>query len=297
MLDLAQKQTYPSALYIVATPIGNLADITMRAVHVLSISDYIACEDTRNSQTLLQSYNIAIKNKLISCHQHNQQQASAQIIAHLLNKKIVSYISDAGTPSISDPGAILVNAAIEHNIKIIPIGGISAVSSIVSIAGVMSTDASNSNYYFAGFLPTKNQQRLKYLQQLYNYNVPIILFESPHRIKQTLEDLKINFMGEKLIIAREISKKFEDITYTKVGEEFNNLNTKGEFCLMISNFKNLNLNLESNNIINHPQYTQINSLIISLLPLLGTKQTSQIVAKSFNLNTKDVYNLCLHFST
>ncbi len=279
--NIVDKQIYPNAsLYIVATPIGNLADITLRALHVLSIADYIACEDTRHTAQLLQAYNI--KAKTIACHMHNQQEASQTILEYLKQGLKVAYVSDAGTPCISDPGSILVEQTIQNGFKVIPIGGISTPATLISVAGNLKNINSDLPLYcFAGFLPVNQQARLKYLKKLSAYKMATVIFESPNRIEQTLQDLKLDFLGRKLIIGRELTKQFEEIIYTKVGEDIN-IKTKGEFCLMLGESENQEVSNEL-----------INNLLEQMLPHLGTKQTSIIIANALNISQKEVYNQAL----
>jgi 16S rRNA (cytidine1402-2'-O)-methyltransferase len=264
----------------VSTPIGNLADITLRALHVLSIVDYIACEDTRHTAQLLQAYNI--KAKTIACHMHNQQQASQTVLNHLAQGLKIAYVSDAGTPCISDPGSILVEQVINAGFKVIPISGISTPTTLISVAGII--DKNNSGlpaYCFAGFLPTNQQARLKYLQKLSNYKMPVAVFESPNRIEQTLQDLNIDFTGRKLIIGRELTKQFEEIIYTKVGADIS-ITKKGEFCLILGASEEQEVSNEL-----------VHNLLSEMLPHLGTKQSSIVIANALNISQKEIYNQAL----
>jgi len=281
MLHLAQNQDYPPALYIVSTPIGNLADITVRALYVLSIVDYIACEDTRHTGLLLQNY--AIKAKTISCHEHNQKQMSQTILNYLQQGLRIAYVSDAGTPAISDPGSILVDTVLKAKFKVIPISGISTPTALMSVAGQITQDNS-SNYCFAGFLPTSNKAKLDYLEKLANYRIPIIFFESPKRIEQTLKDLKIHFNNRKIVIARELTKRFEEIIYANINEDIK-INPKGEFCILIHGDDTK----ESN-----PQLAV--KLLKELIPQIGTKQSSKIVANCLDMPQKLIYNLALELN-
>ncbi len=287
LAHLSDRQSYPApALYIVATPIGNLADITLRALHVLGLVDYIACEDTRHTNQLLQAY--GIQGKTLACHQHNQQGASQSIINYLQQNLRVAYVSDAGTPAISDPGNILVQNVLNAGFKVIPIGGISTPTTLMSIAGQFNTNKDmhhTSNYYFAGFLPHTTSMRQEYLKQLSTYNVPIILFESPKRIQATLQELNAHFMHRKLVIGREISKQFESIQYSHVGDTNIDIIEKGEFCLIIDGCAESTSAYAQNHIIQTMQL---------LLPHLGSKQSSIALAKIFNLPQKELYQIALN---
>jgi 16S rRNA (cytidine1402-2'-O)-methyltransferase len=282
---LSEKQHYPqAALYIVATPIGNLADITLRALHVLQLVDYIACEDTRHTNQLLQAY--GIQAKTLACHQHNQQEASQTILGYLKQNLRIAYVSDAGTPGISDPGSILVQNALNAGFQIIPIGGISTPTTLMSVAGQFSAnknDAASSNYYFAGFLPHSTQTRQNYLKLLSSYTMPIVLFESPKRIQATLQELQMHFMHRKLVIGREISKQFESIQYTHVGDASMQITQKGEFCLIIDGC--------ATTAYSEDQVGQIMQLV---MPYLGSKQSSIALSKILNISQKDLYQIALN---
>ena len=189
-------------LYIVSTPIGNLSDITLRAINVLKHSEYILCEDTRTSKKLLDKYKI--KSKLISNHKFNETKNLDKILAILISEKIVSIISDAGTPTISDPGKILINACVKNKINIYPIPGPSAVSSAVSVSGF------SEKYFFYGFFPNKRKDLLKDLKNLSNIDASIVFFISPKKINDSIEHIKNFFPGRKILICREMTKFFEE---------------------------------------------------------------------------------------
>ena len=195
-------------LYVVSTPIGNMSDITLRAIEILKKSEYILCEDTRVSINLLKKYEI--KSKLISNHKFNESKNTKKIIEILKLNKIVSIISDAGTPGISDPGAIIVNECIKNNINIYPIPGPSAVSSAVSISGF------SEKYFFYGFFPERNKDLLKDFEILSNLDCSIVFFVSPNKINKVIEPLKKYFQGRKILICREISKFYEEYQRTSI---------------------------------------------------------------------------------
>ena len=220
-----------NGLYLVATPIGNLGDITFRAIEVLKKSEYILCEDTRTSKTLLDRYEI--KSKLISNHKFNEKKNLSKIIEILKNGSIVSLISDAGTPSISDPGSILVNECTKLSIDIIPIPGASAVTSAVSISGF------SEKFLFYGFFPEKNKTLAEDLKILSEINCSLVFFISAKKINKIIPFIKKNFSGRKIVLCREISKLYEEFIRTDIDllEHFDN-NLKGEITIVISEPKN-----------------------------------------------------------
>jgi len=214
-----------SQLYVVATPIGNLSDITLRALEVLKSVDYIACEDTRVSLKLLSFYNI--KKELISYHQHSKESKIEKIIKLLLSGKNIAMISDAGTPGLSDPGSKLLKAAYDNNIKVVPIPGPSTLSAILSIA-----DFNIHEFVFLGFMPHKKGRQTK-LREIAKEKRAIILFESVHRIKKLLDELSDLLGDRQIIIGRELTKKFETIYRGKIPEVLAELAQKGEFVIII----------------------------------------------------------------
>ena len=197
-------------LYVVSTPIGNLGDITLRAIEVLRLSDYILCEDTRISKNLILKYNI--KSKLISNHKFNEKKNVLNIIKVLKSKKIVSIISDAGTPTISDPGQIIINECIKNNINIYPIPGSSAVSASFSVSGF------SEKYYFYGFFPQKNKELKNDLEFLSNLNSSIIFFISSKKINKAIPQIKKFFSGRKILICREMTKFYEEYIRSNVDD-------------------------------------------------------------------------------
>lgn len=220
-------------LYIVATPIGNLKDITERALETLKNVDFVLCEDTRDSQKLLSHFGIGTKT--ISLHQHSSGKKFKEILNLLEANKKLALITDAGTPGISDPGNLLVDFLLQNNpeIKIVPIPGASAVVTALSVSG-FATD----KFYFGGFPPLKNK-RQKYFQDLANITGTLVFYESTHRILKTLEDIKNNFDNQKrIVLCRELTKQFETIYREKINQISNLLeegSIKGEFVIVIEN--------------------------------------------------------------
>ena len=266
-------------LYVVSTPIGNLRDITLRAIEILKQSEYILCEDTRVSKNLLRKYNI--KSQLISNHKFNESKNISKIIEILDSKKIVSIISDAGTPSISDPGSIIVNECIEHNIDVYPIPGPSAVSAAISISGF------SEKYYFYGFFPQKNKNLKEDLNILSNLDCSIVFFISPKKINKAIEPIKNFFSGRKILICREISKFYEEYLRTNVDD----LKTyekipKGELTIVISEKnrkKNKSYNLDESDKQN----------IKKMIKSLSIKDITNLISKNTNVSKKEIYNFCL----
>ncbi len=210
--EAASSQHYqPGALFVVATPIGNLADITLRALHVLHLADTIACEDTRHTQALLRAYGIDKNSaQLLAVHQHNEAEAAEQVIARLHQGQRVAYASDAGTPAISDPGARLVAAVRAARLPVVPLPGASSVTAALSVAGIGEEGAQAGQFVFAGFLPSKAGERTTAVAALAHEARAVVILEAPHRIEALAAALAV--LGERsLTIGRELTKQFEEI--------------------------------------------------------------------------------------
>lgn len=236
--DAAAAQHYPQgALYVVATPIGNLADISLRALHVLQLVDAVACEDTRHTQSLLRAYGIERSSaQLIALHQHNEAQAAQAVIERLRAGQRVAYVSDAGTPAVSDPGARLVSAVHAAGLPAIPLPGASSVTALLSVAGVVA-EGDASGFVFAGFLPVKAGERSAAVQALAAEPRAVVLLEAPHRIAALADALTA--LGERpLTVGRELSKQFEEIALLRA-DAFSGWLTaqpqraRGEFVLVL----------------------------------------------------------------
>lgn len=212
-------------LFVVGTPIGNLEDITLRAIRILKEVDLIACEDTRQTGILLQRFQI--KKPLISYHQHSKLQKIETIITELKNGKDIALVTDAGTPGISDPGGVLIGRAVESNIKVESIPGPSALTALISVSGILM-----DKFLFLGFLP-KKKGRLTLFKNLKNWQYPIVLYESPHRIIQTLDEIQELLGDKEIIIGRELTKKFEEIIRGRISEVKNKVRAQGEFAIII----------------------------------------------------------------
>jgi 16S rRNA (cytidine1402-2'-O)-methyltransferase len=235
----ASSQHYPQGtLYVVATPIGNLADISLRALHVLGLVDLIACEDTRHTQSLLRAYGIdKSAGQLIALHQHNESQASDSVIDHLRQGQRVAYVSDAGTPGISDPGARLVAAVQAQGLRALPLPGPSCVTTLLSASGCAQDSLHAGGFVFMGFLPTKAGERDKAVQSLAAQPLAVVLLEAPHRIEALAQALSI-LGARRITVGRELTKQFEEIATVKAQDlpawlalDANRL--RGEFALVL----------------------------------------------------------------
>jgi len=267
-----------SGLYIVATPIGNLGDITLRAINILKKSDYILCEDTRISKNLLDRYGIS--SKLISNHKFNEKKNLSKIIGILKLDSVVSLISDAGTPSISDPGAILINECVANNINIFPISGPSAVSTAVSISGF------SEKYFFYGFFPEKNNKLKEDFEKLSNLDSCTVFFISPRKFNKSIKDIKQYFFGRKILICREMTKFYEEYIRANINdlEPFKS-DPKGELTLIISE------NLEKNSSIILKESDKKN--IQKMIKKISIKDITNLISQNTNVPKKEIYNYCL----
>ena len=237
--DAAGAQHYPEgALYVVATPIGNLADITLRALQVLQLVDAVACEDTRHTQSLLRAYGIDRPSaRLLAVHQHNEAEAAQAVIARLARGERIAYVSDAGTPGVSDPGARLVAAVREAGHRVLPLPGASSVTTLIGAAGLVAPGDAGSAFVFAGFLPSKAGERDAAVQALAAEPRSVVLLEAPHRIEALARALAV--LGERRVtVGRELTKQFEEIAtvaaaalpdWFAAGRD----RTRGEFALVL----------------------------------------------------------------
>jgi len=270
---------YENGLYLVSTPIGNLKDITFRAIEVLEKSDYILCEDTRVSINLLDKYQI--KSKLISNHKFNEKKNLIKTIEYLKSGKIISLISDAGTPSISDPGSILVNECIDNGIKIFPIPGPSAVAAAISISGF------SDKFLFYGFFPEKKQLLADELKKLSESENSIVFFISPKKINKIIPEIKKNFKGRKIVFCREITKIFEEFIRKDIDDlELFEKEPKGELTVVISE-KKINKNVSKN------LSESDKNIIKKMINKLSIKEITDILSQITEASKKEIYNYCL----
>jgi 16S rRNA (cytidine1402-2'-O)-methyltransferase len=234
--EAAASQHYPQgALYVVATPIGNLADISLRALHLLQLADAVACEDTRHTQALLRAYGIdKTPAQLMAVHQHNEAEAAQAVIERLRQGQRVAYASDAGTPAVSDPGARLVSAVREAGMRVVPLPGASSVTAALSVAGAMGDEGA---FVFAGFLPAKATERDAAVAVLANEVRAVVLLEAPHRIEALARSLAA-LGARQVTVGRELTKQFEEVATVPCGElpawlSADSQRTRGEFALVL----------------------------------------------------------------
>jgi len=275
-------QKLEAALYVVATPIGNLRDITLRALEVLAAADVLAAEDTRNTAHLLAHHGISA-NKLVAVHQHNERGAAEKIIALLQAGQSVAFVSDAGTPAVSDPGALLVQAVQAAGLRVIPIPGANAAMAALSAAGL-----SEPHFLFYGFLPNKSAARRTALQSLISHPYTLVFYEAPHRIVECVADLCAVLGGERqIVVAREITKLFETIHACVLHDAeawllSDSNQQRGEFVVLVSGaVPQAGLSVETLNTL---------SLLLEELPL---KQAVQLAAKIRGANRNELYQSAL----
>lgn len=281
VFDHQKSAVLPGTLYLVATPIGNLADITQRAISVLAQVDIIAAEDTRHSQRLLSC--LGIKSKMLAYHEHNEDQMTPKLLGELVSGKSIALISDAGTPLISDPGYRLVTQAHDKNLNIVPVPGVCAAITALSVAG-LATDS----FTFEGFPPAKQGARLHFLEQLGQQQRTMIFYISCHRIVATLKDMRTVF-GEtrRVTFARELTKTFETIKRTELSDlvnwvEADDNQRKGEIVLVVEG-----------KLAQAADNTQVDHYLSILLAELPVKQSVSLVVKMTGENKNDVYKRAL----
>ena len=275
----SQNNNLKYGLYIVSTPIGNLQDISFRALEVLRKSDYILCEDTRVSKKLLTKYKI--KSKLISNHKFNEKKNIEKIIDILKSNKIVSLISDAGTPTISDPGNVLIKECINDNINVIPIPGASAAVAALSVSGFAN------KYYFYGFFPENNKEINENFEMLSKINGSIVFFISSKKFNRSVRVIKKYFIDREILICKEITKYFEEFFRFDVSElDQKNINLRGEITLVISEKKSIN---KTSNNLSESDKTKIRKMIKKFT----VKEIVDIIKDGKNITKKEIYNYCL----
>ena len=270
---------YRSGLYIVSTPLGNLDDITLRAIETLKKSDFILCEDTRVSKTLLNKYEI--KSNLIPNHKFNEKKNTKKIINYLKLGKIISIISDAGTPSISDPGGILINSCIDENINIFPIPGPSAVSTAVSISGF------SDKFLFYGFFPEKKNELSNELKRLSEFKHSLVFFVSFKKVNKIIPELKKYFSGRKILFCREMTKLYEEFLRKNVDDlDLFEKEPKGECTVVISENKS-----EKNN---SQKLSESDMLLINkMINKFSIKEITEIIKLNKDISKKVIYDFCL----
>ena len=278
-MDKNKQQTFNPGLYLVSTPIGNMTDLTFRAVDVLEKSDIILCEDTRRSGKLLSYFQI--KNKLLPYHKFNEKKVSNKIVDFIKKNKIVSLISDAGTPAISDPGMIIVNKCIKENLNVYPVPGATATTSAVSVSGF------SDQYLFYGFL-TKKEKQIEYvLKKMSNLDYSIVFFIPASKINFYISKFKKYFHDRKIVIAKEMTKIYEEFIRSDVSS-IQNLpeSLKGELTIVLSEkIKKKNINNEITE--------SVRIEIKKMLKKYSLKDVVEFVSKKENLPKRLIYNFCL----
>ena len=278
-IENISKNNIKPGLYIVSTPIGNLEDITLRAIKILQKSDLILCEDTRVSSNLLKRYKI--KKTLWSYHKFNEKKILESIFERLKKREVLTLISDAGTPIISDPGLLLIKKCINNKIPIFPIPGPSAVTSAISVSGF------SDKYLFYGFLPNTDSEIKKELKDLSQFAHSIVFFVSPKKINKVLKHMKIYFNGREIMIGREITKYYEEFIRSSI----KSLNLplekiKGEITVVISDIINKNNKIKNLNEL-------IKKEIKIMLKTYSSKDTANFISKKENISKKLIYEYCL----
>ena len=278
--NMDKKQEIKSGLYVVSTPIGNLQDITLRAIYILKNSELILCEDTRTSIKLLKKFNI--NTKMISYHKFNEKKRLGKIIQLIKNNKIVSLISDAGTPVISDPGMILIKECIKNNIAIHPIPGPSAVTSALSISGF------DEKFLFYGFLPNSESQIKNEIKNLCDFPYSIIFFVSSNKINKVIKIFKMFFSERKIMIAKEMTKIYENFIRNNVNSlDVLEHNFKGELTVVISN--KFNVKKKSLNQLGE----SVKNEIKLMLTKYSNKDVSDFISKREKISKKIIYDYCI----
>ena len=270
---------FKPGLYCVATPIGNMGDISFRAIETLKKSDLILCEDTRVSKNILKKFEI--KKKIISNHKFNETKNLKLVLELLKNNKIVSLVSDAGTPALSDPGRILVKECVKNRIDVFPIPGPSAVSTAISISGF------SDNFYFCGFLPEKQNQIKKLFQDLSSLKCSIAFFISPNKLSKRINDIEEFFLDREILICREISKYHEEYIRVSVNELSKiNFSRKGEITVVISEMKKERLSFKE---LEESDKKKINKLIKKM----SIKDIVKKISEEKKISKKVIYKYCI----
>ena len=266
-------------LYIVPTPIGNLGDITLRAIEILKKSDFILCEDTRTSKNLLKKYQI--NSKLISNHKFNEKKNLAKILSFLKSESIISLISDAGTPCLSDPGSILINECLKNDINVIPLPGASAITSAISISGF------SEKFFFYGFFPEKLKTIDEDLKLLSNLDSSLVFFISAKKFNKIIPVIKRFFLDRKIVICREISKFYEEFIRCKVDElKVFNQQLKGELTIVISEKKRQKKSSQ--------ELSESDKRIIKkMMSKLSIKEITNLIHSNNKVSKKKIYNYYL----
>ena len=278
VISKSHNKDIKKGLYLVATPIGNLKDVTIRAIEILKSSDYILCEDTRVSKNLIKRYEI--KGKLISYHKFNEKKNLSKIIKLLSEGAIISLVSDAGTPSISDPGAILIKECLENNIDVTPIPGASALSTAMSVSGY------SEKFFFYGFFPEKKKEISEIFTKLSDLDSSIVFFISSRKFNKSIPIIKNYFRGRKILICREMTKFYEEFIRLEINEmkPFDK-NLKGELTMIISekNAKKTSQELSESD----------KRMIKKMINKFSTKEITGFINQNNKISKKIIYDFCL----
>ena len=278
--NIDKKQEIQSGLYIVSTPIGNLEDITLRAIYILKNSELILCEDTRTSIKLLRKFNI--NTKMVSYHKFNERKRLGKIIQLIKNNKIVSLISDAGTPVISDPGMILIKECIKNDIALHPIPGPSAITSALSVSGF------EEKFLFYGFLPNLESQIKNEIKNLCDFPYSIVFFVSSNKINKVIKIFKIFFSDREIMIAKEMTKIYENFIRNNVNSlDVTKHNLRGELTVVISN--KFNVKKKSLNQLGE----SVKNEIKLMLTKYSNKDVSDFISKREKISKKIIYDYCI----
>ena len=268
-----------NGLYLVPTPIGNLADVTLRALQVLNKSDYILCEDTRVSKILFEKYQI--KSKLISNHKFNEKKNVSKILELLRTGSTISLVCDAGTPTVSDPGSTLINECIKNNLDITPLPGASSVTTAISASGF------SGNFFFYGFFPEKNKLILNDLENLSNLNSSIIFFISSKKFQKSIPIIQKFFNDRKILVCKEMTKYFEEFIRLDVNElDQKKFLLKGELTIVISEKK-----IDKN--ISHSLNESDKRIIGKMINKLSIKEIINLIQNYRKISKKEIYNYCV----
>lgn len=273
-------------LYLVPTPIGNLLDMTYRAVEVLRAVDLIGAEDTRHSAQLLRHF--SIDTELISYHEHNKESRGPELIRLLQEGKTIALISDAGMPAISDPGADLVRLAIEANVRIEPLPGANAGLTALIASGLDTTE-----FIFLGFLPKRSLHRIETLERVKRYTGTLIFYEAPHRLDEVLQDIYTVLGNRRITVGRELTKKFETFTYTtlkELRENSNLLTVRGEFVLIVEGAKEFNGSVEEQSKESLTPTDYVELVWKKVDEGMNKKEAIREIAKLYHLSRRDLYN-------
>ncbi len=281
--DELGRQSFPvGALYVVATPIGNVADISLRAIRVLSLVDAVGCEDTRNTRQLMAR--LGLSTPLFSAHQHNERETAQKVLSRLQAGERIALVSDAGTPAVSDPGALIVDAVLDAGFPVISIPGASAAIAALSVSGL-----DTSRFQFIGFLPSKSAQREQLLADLASSTACLIFYEAPHRIHDTALALLHAFGPDRrIVIAREISKLFEQIHRCRLAEAEDWLSAdvnrqRGEFVVIVEGARRAD----------DPASSEARRVLDVLLAELPVSQAAALAAKITGMKKNALYQLAL----